>query len=534
MVIVAKKIIYPLLFIVLIGSIPLLYQSILYSTPSIIYLSITFVGMVTAFVFVKVKWKNSFFHTLPLLKIFQISLLCYCLYLIFIATIRYFNFESEIIDLSYYHIAVWQLSEFHIPHIWDIPSRFVWDDHFEPILLLFVPFYWISKTATWLFVSQVIIVVSGVIPLYCIVKEKFNDDFLGISMSFSYLLFGGLQMGYGYGFHPIVLFPTLFFWTYYFLEKKKVSWYIFFLFLTLCIKEEIAFTAIAFGFYLLLFKENKKLALLTIGMGIGWYFLCFNIIFPYFSHGKGFGHFGQYGELGSEGIIGLVKNVFVKPELFFTTLVTPAYKIDTFFHSFGSFAFLPFFAPQTLIIIIPSLIEKLLSSNIAGWNGFHYSAVITGVILISSIESLAYIYKQKFHFFTVFNNTHYWAFLILYVAFFTNVMFGYGYFSLVNNKSVLLNFPGHVSLVYEIIDSLPTNASVSAQYQIAPHINRPYLKIMPAPNGNESSDYVVLNLNLPLVLTTPQLFNDYLVGLSQNPKYKVIYQKNKVMVFKRK
>lgn len=490
----------------------------------IMYIVICCISSVLALLYFKTPWHKTIFFKLHVLKIAKVALLLYSLYLIFVTVVRYYNFSSEVIDLSYYHIAVWQLSEFHIPRIWDVPSRFIWDDHFEPILLFFVPVYWIVKNAVVLFFLQSAIVISGVIPICLIAKEKFKDKYIGISLSFAYLFFGGLQMGYGYGFHPIVLFPPFFFWTYYFLEKKNIRFYFLFLFLTFLIKEEIAFTVLSFGLYILLFKKQRKVALLTIAMGIAWYVLCFNIIFPYFSGGKGFGHLGQYGELGANGILGLVKNIFFKPQLFFTTLITPSDKIDTFFHSFGSFGFLPFLTPQTFVFILPSLLEKMLSSNIARLNGFHYSAVITGVIVIASIESLARIAKGT--------SACYWSVFIFFVAFMANMFYGYGYFSF-STVNMQISFPDHVKSVYKIISFLPSDASVSAQYQIAPHIVRPYGKILPAPRLNEDSDFVLLDLHIPLVLTTVENFRSYFDGLVGNKKYKLIYKNDSVFLFKK-
>lgn len=529
-----EKILLPFSLSIGIGLAPLLYQFIVGFTSVIsYYVAITSAGIISAFFATKIKWSNTAKYKRTLLKLLQGTLVLHALYLIFITLARYYNLNSEVIDLSYYHITTWQLSEFHLPRIWDIPSRLVWGDHFEPILFLFVPFYWIIKDAVLLFFVQAIVVVSGIIPIYLITKEKLKNQFLGISLSFAYLFFGGLQMGYGYGFHPILFFPTLFFWTYYFLQKKKRGLYIFFLFLTLSVKEEVAFIVIAFGIYQFVIKKERKMSLITILMGIGWYILCFNIIFPYFSGEKGFGHLGQYGELGIGGISGLIKNIFLNPKLFLTTLITPSDKIDTFFHTLGSFSFLPFLYPPTLLFVLPSLLEKLLSSDIARLNGFHYSAAITGVIVISSIESLSYIFKKNLYRLSFLKNSYFWTVYILYIAIMANLLFGYKYFSFFSNKNTIFRWPQHIFAVYRIINLLPANASVSAQYQIAPHLRRPFLKILPAPNDNENSDYVILDLHLPLVLSTEQRFKNNLLNLLHNSKYKVIYFEDEVIVFKK-
>ena len=98
---------------------------------------------------------------------------------------------------------------------------------------------------------------------------------------------------------------------------------------------------------------------------------------------------------------------------------------------------------------------------------------------------------------------------------------------------MLLSWSNHIKSVYQIISMLPVNASVSAQYQIAPHIVRPYGKILPAPHLHEDSDYVILDLHIPLALTTVENFKEYFIALTNNKQYKLIYGTDNVFVFKK-
>lgn len=458
-------------------------------------------------------------------------LLVYAVYLVYMAFIRYCNFSSELIDLSYYHSVVRQYSQFLFPRIWDIPSRYVWGDHFEPILFIFVPLYFLVKNPSLLFFLQSVLVVSGIIPLYLIVLNNFKNKFLAISFAFSYLLFGGLQMGYAYGFHPIVLLPPFLFWAYYFLEKGKINLYFIFVFLSLAVKEEVSFIMIFFGLFILLVKRQIKIAILTILAGLLWYILCFHFIFPRFN-GGGFGHWGQYGEMGTNGVLTMFKYFLTKPLSFLNILTTPYDKIETFFHIFGSFSFLPLFYPPTLLLIIPSLLEKLLSSNIAQFNGFHYSAAITAAVVIANIESLKFILR-RFKKNRILGKSGFWAWQILYVSFFANIFFGYPPLALPFIRKDISIPSDHLEKIYKVIDLLPQKASISAQYQIAAHIDRPYGKILPAPRQNENSDLVVLDTKLPLVLSTSDQYLEYVSDLEKKG-YKIISAEDGIYIFKKR
>jgi uncharacterized membrane protein len=215
---------------------------------------------------------------------------------------------------------------------------------------------------------QVLIVLSGAIPLYLASKKILRSKFLSLGLIIAYMTFGGLQMGYAYGFHEIIVFPTFFFWTYYFYISKKMWWYIAFIILTLCIKEETAFIILILGLYLFISKQNKLYAFITTTLGFLWYLLVFNVFIPFFNHGNAYAHWGQY-QSGESGLFSIVKRIVMDPIAFLQLLINPPYKIETIFHTFAPFAFLPLLYPPSIIIVLPSLLEKLMTGDLASYSG---------------------------------------------------------------------------------------------------------------------------------------------------------------------
>lgn len=449
-------------------------------------------------------------------KLCILLVIAYCLYLFVLTLTRFYNFQSEAIDVSYYRVTVDELSRFQIPRIWDDKQVFVWGDHFEPILFFLVPLYWIFKSPHVLIVFQVALVLLAAIPLFLVAKEKLKNFYLSISLVVAYLLFGGLEFGYMYGLHPILFAPFFLFWLHYFYVKKNWKLYFVFLFLSLFVKEEISLTLIFFGIYILLFKKNIRVGLPTIIISFLWAFLCFKIIFPTFNLGVGFRHLGQYG--GS--VINFVKN----PGLFFSTLASPDYKLNTFIVSYGAFAFLPLVYPPAFLITIPAILEKLLSNNIAGMNGFHYSAVIISVVAIASVESLGIYLKIKNPKFKIFANPIFWTIIIFIFALYFHFADGYKPFY---EESL------HVDLIYKTLSEIPASSSISAQYQIAARITRPYGEIFPAPYYPVTADYIVVDLKMPLVLTTSDAMNKFLNSVNQNKNYVLIVKNDGILVWRK-
>lgn len=480
--------------------------------------------------FARVRDKNKKEIILLLLKT---GLAIYALFLLIVTYSRYASLASEVVDLTYYHSAIWQLSQFQIPHIWDMPQRFVWGDHFEPIILFIAPIYWFIKSAGLLMIIQAGIVISGIIPLYLIVTDKLKSRLLALAIAFSYIAFGGLQYGIEYGFHPIMFLPTLFFWMYYFYAKKKIKLYFLFVLLCLFVKEEVSFILLFWGFYLVLFKKERIMGIGTCLASLLWYFLCFQIIFPRFSDG-GFGHWGQYASTEGSGLMGIIKLLIFKPYVFFSSLITPSYKIDTVFLSFGAFSFLSFLYPPALIIVIPSLLIKLLSSNLAGISGTHYSAALTGVIVVATIESLMSLSKRGYIRRIISHWNIFFGVLIFYIAFFANTINGYHAYSVYDIGRQKTLPDANLLALEKVINQIPPNASISTQYQIIPHIYKPFGKINTGPNENEKADYVIINLRLSPVLTNVKTINKNLELLSKNQDYELIVNDSQVVVLKRK
>lgn len=466
-----------------------------------------------------------------MLRFFKILLVLYGLFLVCVTVRRYWNFSSEVIDLGLYHSVVIQLSQFQFPKIWE-SNFFVWADHFEPILFFFAPFYWFVKDAGIIFSLQAIITVSGAIPLYLLAKYKTKNEWVSLALVFSYLAFDGLQFGYAYGFHPIMLFPTIFFWMVLFLEKKSPKLFWLFFLLTLMVKEEAALILMFYSVYLILFRGVRKTGAIMLSVSTLWFLVCFAFIFPYFSFGAGFRHMGQYGEFGSGGMLGLAGQIIFHPVDFLKTLITPISKIGTMVHTFGAFSYLPLFYPPALIIVIPSFLEKFLSSNIASLNGFHYSAAITGSILVAGIETLSVI-ARKWPKYNPLKHPRYLSAILVLLALVQMITYGYRPLSFFSFDPKIFVKTPHERLLNKLIADIPPDASVSAQYIIAPHFNRPFDLLHTTGNLPENSDYIILDDYTVKALTTPERDSKYYQAIKTDPRYVLINNVDGINIFKR-
>jgi len=463
----------------------------------------------------------------------------YALYLFIVTWYMYSNFFSQGVDLEYFFQTIWQLSEFKVPYIWALnqPLFAVWSQHFSPFLYLLVPVMWLSHSAGALLMVQAIVIISGAIPIYLIAKRSLHSRGLGLALSFAYLSFGGLQFGMEYGFHEIMFFPTVFLWAYYFYVVKKPKLYLLFVILSLLIKEEVAFIVFFWGLYLMFFRKDKFWGTITTILGMLWYIVCFNIVFPYFN--KGFGYWGQYDTDGSSGLLGILKSTLFKPFNFLVTLVTPELKIQMMLETFGQFAFLLLLFPPTLLIIFPSLMEKLLSSGIAMGNGAHYSAAICAMTIISTFEAIPHIYKNKLVTRYIHNKNIFFIVLISYSALFSSVILGFPDYSLAPNHGIyFLETPitdANKALLTQIISEIPANATVASNDPLPPHLNKYYKDSTDFPGVTGKEDFIIVDTQFrPVYGYTAQEYNDAIDKLNKNKNYQLAVSNIGILVYRRK
>ena len=462
-------------------------------------------------------------HEQKITRWFGIAALVYACCIVWTSCISYANY-SEYIDLSYYHIFLQQLASFHLPLIWDTGMP-VWSQHLSPFLFLFVPFYWIGAHAGFLVFVQALLAVSAVIPLYLFTKKITGSPFIAVCMSWVYLLFGGIQSSIYYGFHEVTFFPLMLFLVCLAWRYKKYWLFVLSLILMVFVKEEIAFIAIFLGLFLVCLRQWKY-GITAIIVGILWYVGAFHVI-SYFHHG-GYEYWGQFAG-GSGGVGSIIRFALSHPIQFLQTLINDYRKPLMLVEVFGSFGFLPVFFPCTWLLLIPPLAMKLLSGDITMMNSFHYSATITGVMVIATVFSLVSL-KQKKHRILA-------SWFLIGMAVCANIGYGmYFYYSTYPKMTAhtvsLDNFFVHEDAQKrtDMLRTIPSG-SVSCQYQLCEHVSRGYGMIFPIP-GTPTLDYMVVDSSLSEPLQTDEDMQKFFMT-SVVGKYKIINQEGTLLILQK-
>ena len=310
----------------------------------------------------------------------------------------YYTLGSPMRDVSIFDQAIWHLSRFQLPASTIREMANLWGDHFHPIILLIVPFYWLKSDVRWLFIIQAAVVSAGVFPIFGIARDKLKSNFAGLCFAFSWLFYLGIQHAIRFGFYPETLAITFLAFALSYFFQKKIIWYFIFVILALVCKENISLYIAFLGIWILIFTRQRWLGLATIILGLAWFKLIIGFLMPHFA---GFPYYYfRYEQLGDTPFTAL-KTIIRHPKYTLRIAFSPEIKITSWLYYFTPFAFLPIFS-SFVLVLIPVMAEKFLSTDPQFWTmGYHYGAsaatflVVTAILALSNILNLKQIKRIK-------------------------------------------------------------------------------------------------------------------------------------------
>ncbi|NMC51864.1 DUF2079 domain-containing protein [Candidatus Kuenenbacteria bacterium] len=348
-----------------------------------------------------------------------ISAVCFC---------KYQHFLYGGLDLAIFNNALF--NTLHGNWFWSsIQGHNYWGDHFEPLLVVFLPIYYLWQSPVLLLILQTIFLGLAAWPLYLVVIQACPEcsgaesrEPVPPSSDFNYSECGSkrdpsappMDVGVGrdkpkimalgvaflwlinplvhnlnlFEFHAIAFFPFFFFSLFYFYlqlkespaNKKLLSSFYILIFLCLMVREDITFIILTFIILIWLdaLKNKNKAFLLIASYGllitIFYLIISFKII-AHFSP-SGFSPFGYYyGWLARTNILGTIKH--------FLTLTN----LEMILGFLAPFLFLPIIKPKWLLLTTVPLTQIIFSAGGGGalvWQ-MHYGALFLPALIIAFI-----------------------------------------------------------------------------------------------------------------------------------------------------
>lgn len=255
--------------------------------------------------------------------------------------------------------------------------------HFDPLMIIFAPFYWFYPRAEVLLLGQTIFLASGAIPIYRITQhvfkkytEQLSIPLLGLFFAALYLMYYPLQNTNMFDFHPVALVTPLLLWAFYYIETARYTMSFVVIILALLGKENVALITGMLGIYMFLFKKKYKLGFIVSTFSAIVLILVMFVIIP--SQRTNLHFASSY--ISTDISINIQRLFSFQSFQYLYSLLQPL-------------GFVSLLSPLHLVIALPEFFINLLSKNENMRNLlYHYTSLITPFIFISSIFGLRRIY----------------------------------------------------------------------------------------------------------------------------------------------
>lgn len=378
-----------------------------------------------------------------------------------ISLFRFAHFGANGFDLGIQDQTVWGYSRLEVISntVLGVPNLL--GDHFNPILMVLAPLYWLWDSAATLLIAQGVLLAAAGIPIYLWGSRQLGYV-AGLAFQGSYLLFWGVLAGVVFDFHHVVFaVPAISTALYATLNRQnRLLWAS--VAVAMLTREDVALTVIALGLFIAVFQRRLLLGAVLALSNAAWFLLLLDVVMPAVG-GAPYQHW-TYQALG-KGPLTALASVVEHPIHALQVLLTPFEKLRVGAASFANWLLLPLLSPLVLIAV-PSFLERFWSSSPAFWSfHFQYSMLPAPILTFAAID-------------TCVRMRGWWTGRIARV---TTVALPIGAllasavlsFGVVNSLAELGTYVSDstAAQIQECLDVIPANASVAATDSLVPHLS---------------------------------------------------------------
>lgn len=304
---------------------------------------------------------------------------------------RHRSYHSFGFDLAVYDQPIWntthgRILESTMTGANPVPHSQL-SDHFSPVYLLLVPFYFAYPHPETLLVLQTLAVALGAWPVYLLARLKLPAPF-ALMWVLIYFLFIPLAWVNLYDFHEVAFAVAPLGFALYFLERRRPWLFVLFLVFTFFVKEEMTLIGAGFGLYALLGKRDWKLGLGVVTGSLVAFAVLVQIVIPYFAGGQSYPYFTlRYADVGGSPL-GILRTALTNPLRIVRALIV-AKKLYFLIAIFGPVLGLTAVAGWATILVLPTLSYLLLSNYEPEFSfSTQYAAPLIPLVIGTSIIAM--------------------------------------------------------------------------------------------------------------------------------------------------
>ncbi|HUR76438.1 MAG TPA: DUF2079 domain-containing protein [Acidimicrobiales bacterium] len=292
-----------------------------------------------------------------------------------------FGFDHGIFDQE-----VWLASRFKDPFL-TTRGLNMWANHVNPIVYLLVPFYWMGAGPHFLYLVQTLAFASGAIPLWLIARDRFDNEWLALTLPAAWLLYPSLQWMTWWHFHPECFAVPALLFAWYFADKQRWIPYAICVVLVVAVKEDAALVGIALGIIVAI-RKDRRVGLITAGLSLLWLLICLKLIIPHAVGASNPFYAQQFGALGNS------TNEIVYNALRHPSRVIELANEHTRRAYYGQMLLpvggLALLAPHVLALALPTLLVNIVNGQ--GYTHsykYQYSAIVSVAVFLAVVNAIA-------------------------------------------------------------------------------------------------------------------------------------------------
>lgn len=425
----------------------------------------------------------------------------------YLALLDHRNLGTHTYDLGIYDNILWQTAHGNFLGCSLIKGGEHTTAHFDPILALLVPIYWVFPRAETLLVFQTLWLATGILPLYLIARRELGNEWFGCLLTATYVFYPALHGVNLFDFHSLTLVVPLVLWAVYLLDEGPDWRFLVVYCLILATREDMALLSLGLALYAFAKRHHRvgvAIAIVSIGYlaSVKLFVMAdASLLMPGGKETYSYTYFFE--ELiphKAEGAKGLLVSVLTNPA-YTLDVLTKEDKVAFFFHLLWPLLFVPFLSGKKVLLFLYGLAFIGVASRKHVFSlHFQYSSVLFPFLMAAIPAGLARVRETRIvPALGLDPRRAQWSVSVSMVLVCVLVSSQYG--AIIPNDSFRAGWNKIVRLpskeikqryrrVREMIALIPDEAAVSSTSELGPHVsNRAEAYRWPVVR---SSDYLLL------------------------------------------
>jgi uncharacterized membrane protein len=410
-----------------------------------------------------------------------------------LAILRHRAFGSGRFDLGNMTQAVWSTAHGDVLSVTDVHGEQIsrLGSHFDPILVLLAPLWWLWPSPELLLVVQVVAVAAGALPVYWLARRHLRSDGAAAALALAYLLCPAAQWLTLSDFHPVALACPLLLYAWWNLDEERLWAFALLAAVAIAAKEHVGLAVAGMGIWYAVRHRSTRTGAAIAGVAGAAALIAILVVVPHFAPAGSSAFESRYDDPSLSGRDGS----------YLASLLLPL-------------ALLPLAAPLAALAALPELGLNMLSSTVTQTSvKTHYSAIALPALVAAAVFGAARLDRRL-------------AYVAAVASFAAMLLLG-------PVGRIDIDADAHDAAARQALAFVPADAPVSATNALGAHLSA-RKRVFSFPVLEEATWIVVDERRLTFLDSLkPERARPALAALKRDPRWRLVFSEDGVMVFRK-